>query len=91
MPISRAHTELTAVGELRRGVVQHDRAVDARQEALGGGGIGRDDGLGMRRTVTRDMSDRSIHAIDHPRRDHGVEILGPPVLLGGRPHPRIDG
>ena len=32
-----AHAELGAVGELRRGVVEHDRAVDAGQESLGRG------------------------------------------------------
>jgi hypothetical protein len=29
-----AHAELAAVGELRRGVVQHDGAVDLVEEAL---------------------------------------------------------
>ena len=32
-----AHAELAAVGELGRGVVQHDRAVEAGEEAIGGG------------------------------------------------------
>ena len=31
-----AHAELAAIGELRRGIVQHDRAVDAGEELLGG-------------------------------------------------------
>src|SRR5689334_10707703 len=35
-PDLRAEAELAAVGELRRGVVQHDRRVDLAQEPLGG-------------------------------------------------------
>src|SRR6187402_3159578 len=35
----RTHAELATVGELRRCVVQDDRAVDAREKALGGCGI----------------------------------------------------
>src|SRR5690606_13853180 len=43
------HAELAAVGELRRGVVDHDRAVELVQESLGSGCVGGDDRIGMRR------------------------------------------
>src|SRR6516225_4183993 len=43
-----SHTELATIGELRRGVVQHDRAVDALQKALGGRRILGHDRLGVR-------------------------------------------
>ena len=35
----RAETKLAAIGELGRRVPHHDRAVDAVEEALGGGGV----------------------------------------------------
>src|SRR6266850_7057245 len=38
-PDLRAEAELAAVGELRRGVVQHDRRIDFAEEFLGGLGI----------------------------------------------------
>src|ERR1700758_88485 len=44
----RAHAELTAVGELGGRVMQHDCAVDALQEALGGGAVLGDDRFGVR-------------------------------------------
>ncbi len=47
MPISAAHAKLTAVGELGRGVVQHDGAVDPRQKALGGVAAFHDDAIGV--------------------------------------------
>ena len=63
----RAHAELTAIGELGRGVVQHDRAVHAAQEPLGRPGIGRDDAVRVLRPVAFDMRDRRIHAVDDAR------------------------
>ncbi len=86
----RAHAELTAVGELGGGIVQHDGAVDPRQEAGGRGGIAGHDGFGVRRTVARDMRDGLIDTVDHAHRDDRIQILGVPVLFGRRAHPRID-
>src|SRR5882762_7659428 len=40
-----AEAELAAIGELRRGVVQHDRGIDLRQEFLRRGGVIGDDGV----------------------------------------------
>ena len=54
-----AHAELAAVGELGRGVEQHDRAVDLAQEALGGGLVLGDDRVGVVRAVALDMGDRA--------------------------------
>ena len=43
----RAKTEFAAVGELRRGVMQHDRGVDLIEELLRGVGVFGDDRVGM--------------------------------------------
>src|SRR3546814_6697691 len=56
----RTHAELAAVGELGRGVVQDDAAVDAREEALGNGRILGDDRLRVVRSVALDMSHGGI-------------------------------
>src|SRR6185295_5922908 len=45
----RAHAELSAVGELRGSVVQHDGAVHTLEESLRGGGVCGDDAVGVRR------------------------------------------
>ena len=46
-----AEAEFAAIGELRRGVVQHDGAVDLRQEPRGGGLVLRDDAVGVVRAI----------------------------------------
>src|SRR5262249_61762992 len=50
-----AHAEFTAIGELGRGVVQNDRAVDAGQEALGRGTILGNNAIGVRGPVSSNM------------------------------------
>ena len=65
MPISRAHAELAAIGELGRGVVQHDGGIDLGEEALDGRRVLGDDRLGVVRAVGRDMRDRLVDAVDH--------------------------
>ena len=87
----RAHAELAAVGELGRGVVQHDRRIDLVEKGLGAGRVGGDDGIGVPRTVGADMRDRLVQAVDLADRQDGVEILRPPVLLRGRADTRIEG
>src|SRR3954471_6737768 len=49
--------KLPAIGELGRGIVQHNSRVDLVQETLSGGRIVRDDGVGVVRTVGLDMFD----------------------------------
>ena len=46
-----AEAELAAVGELGRGVVQHDRGIDLFQEALRGRGVLGDDAVGVMRAI----------------------------------------
>ena len=58
-----AEAELAAVGELRRGVVQHDRRVDFAQELVGGLSVGGDDRVGVMRAVALDMGDGGIDVI----------------------------
>src|SRR5580704_1507216 len=60
-----AHAELGAVRKLRGRIVQHDGAVDLGEKLLGRGGILRDDAVGMLRTITRDVSDGCIEAVDY--------------------------
>src|SRR5262245_50667703 len=43
------HAEFAAVRELRGGVVQHDGAIYRVEEFLRGGGVRRDDAVGVRR------------------------------------------
>ena len=55
-----AEAEFAAIGELGRGIVQHDRGIDLFQEALGRGGVLGDDAIGVMRAVALDMLDRCI-------------------------------
>src|ERR1700748_2819666 len=52
----RAHAELATIGELGRGVPQHNGRVDAVHEDLGGSGIFSDYGIGGMRAVMLDMA-----------------------------------
>src|ERR1700730_13192955 len=79
----RAHPEFTAVGELRGRIVQHDGAVDPRENALGGFRVAGHDAVGVRRAILVNVSDGRVHSVDHPDRDDGVEILRVPILLAG--------
>src|SRR6266852_4589928 len=47
----RAEAEFAAVGELGRGVMQHDRRIDLVEELAGGACIFRHDRIGVMRTV----------------------------------------
>src|SRR6202030_10778 len=85
----RAHAELAAVGELGGGVMQHDRAVDALQKALGGGAVFGHDRFGVRGAVARDVRNGRIHALDYTRGNDRVEVLGVPVVLARRAHARV--
>src|SRR6476646_8091673 len=85
-----AEAELATVGELRRGVVQHDRGVDLAEESLGRMIVFRHDRIGMMRAVMVNVGERLVEAVDHFRRDDGVFIFGVPILIGGGLHARID-
>ena len=76
-----AEAELAAVGELGRGVVQHDRRIDLAQEFLGRRLVLGDDRVGVVRAVALDVRDGGVDAVDHLDGDDGVEIFGRPVLL----------
>ena len=67
-----AEAEFAAVGELRRGVVQHDREVDPGEEFLRRRLVGGDDRIGMVGAVTVNMGDRLVDSVDHLRGDDGV-------------------
>src|SRR3546814_3836058 len=67
------------LGELRRGVVHDDRAVDFRQETLGGPRILGDDRVGVAARMRIDMRKRAGKAVDHGDRDDRVEIFAVPV------------
>src|SRR5437762_5974551 len=61
-----AHAELAAIGELGRGVVQHDGGIDLGEEALRRGAVLRHDRLGVARAVPADMGERAVDAVDQP-------------------------
>ena len=84
-----AEAELAAVGELRRGVVQHDRGIDLVEEFLRGGGVFGHDRIGVMRAVIVNMRDRLVEAIDDARRDDGVLVFGVPVFFGSRLYPAV--
>src|SRR5215213_1899153 len=82
----RAETELAAIGELRRCVVQHDRGIDLAKKFRGGLDILGHDRVGMMRTMIVDMRECVIETVDDPCRDDRVFILGVPILVGGGLH-----
>ena len=61
----RAHAEFAAIGKLGRGIVEQDRGVDLVEEAGHGGGVLRDDRLGMMRRIFVDMGDGAADTVDH--------------------------
>ena len=63
-----AEPELAAIGELRRGVVQHDRGIDLVEEFLRRRLVGGDDRVGVMGAVTLDVLDRRV--------DAGCEVRG---------------
>src|SRR3546814_4290812 len=69
MRISDWSSDVCSSDLLGRGVVQHNAAVDAREEALGNGRILGDDRLGVVRSVALDMSHGGIRSVDHPDRE----------------------
>ncbi len=77
----RPHAELGAVGELRRGVPQHDGGIERGEEALGSGAVLGHDALGVMRAVLLDVRDRFFDAIDGFHSDNGVEIFRRPVFF----------
>ncbi len=85
-----AEAELAPVGELGRGIVQHDRGIDLREKRFRSRLIGGDDRIGMVRAVTFDVRNGGIDAVHHLGGDDGVEILRRPVILAGCLHARID-
>src|SRR5579863_7682982 len=86
-----AKAELAAVGELRRGVVQHDRRIHLAQKFLRRLLVFGDDRIGVMRAVALDMRDRTIHTVDHTGGEEGVEIFGAPSGLAGGLDPAVDG
>src|SRR4029077_18380123 len=86
-----AEAELAAVGELRRGVVQHDRRIHFAQEFFRRGFVLGDDRIGVMRAIALDMGNRGIDAVDHAGGDDGVEIFGAPIGFARRLDPAVDG
>src|SRR5262245_30638988 len=50
-------TKFTAIGKLRRRIVQHDCRINFAQERFGGRGVVGDDCIGMMRSIAFDMRD----------------------------------
>src|SRR6478735_12073969 len=79
-----AEAELVAVVEARRGVPEHDGAVDAVEEFLRDGGVLRHDRVRVVRAMGLDVLDGGIDPVDDPHREDEVEEFGAVVRLGGR-------
>src|SRR3984957_2280950 len=80
----RAESELAAVGELRRSIVQHDCRIHFAQKLLRRLLVLGDDRVGVMRAITFDMRDGAVDAIDHAGGQDGVEIFGAPIWLARR-------
>ena len=76
--------EFAAIGKLGGGIVQHDGRIDTGQEPFGHGGSFGHDRIGVLAAVGGDMGDGAIDAGDFGNAGDGVEILGVPILRGGR-------
>src|SRR6201992_2153096 len=84
-----AEAEFTAIGELRRGVVQDDRRIDLVEELARDGVVVGHDRIGVVRTVIVDMRDRLRDAIHHLGGDDRILIFGVPIFIGRRFDPGI--
>ena len=60
-----AEAEFATIGELCRGIVQNNRRIDFRQEALGRRPILGHDRVGVMRAMPFDVLDRPIQPVDH--------------------------
>ena len=58
----RPEPELSAIGELGRGIVEHDRAVDLAEESLGRAAILGNDRVGVLRAMLANVADRPVEA-----------------------------
>ena len=74
--------EFSAIGELGRGIDQHDAAIDAVEENFRRGMIFGNDAIGVVRPVAVDMPDGIIHPVHHGDGNDPVEIFRGPVRLG---------
>ena len=90
MPISAPKPNSPPSANCGRGIMQHDRRIDLAQEFRRCGLVLGDDRVGVTRTVTLDMRDRRIDAVDHPGGDDGVKIFGVPIGFARRLHAAVD-
>jgi hypothetical protein len=79
-----AHAELSAIGELGRGIVDEDRGIDLVEETADRSGIFRQNRFGVVRRIFVDMADRTADTVDDSDGDDRVEIFSRPVFLGCR-------
>jgi hypothetical protein len=78
-----AHTELPTVGELGRGVVQHNSAVDVAQESLRCAIVISNDALSVPVSVCRNMLDCGVEPVNNMDGYDRIEVFGRPVLFAG--------
>ena len=83
------HAKLTTIGELGRGVMDSDGAIDAIEENLSCRRIIGDDGVGMFGAMPIDVIHRILDAIDLAYRNNGIEIFGIPIFFRSRYDPHI--
>src|SRR3954447_1868660 len=74
-----AEAELAAVGELRRRVPKHDRAIHAVEEIFCGGGLFRDNRFGVTGAKLSDVPDRVVDVLHRLHREHRGQIFRAPV------------
>ena len=80
----RPETEFSAIAEARRGIPEHGRGIDGREELPRRLLVRRNDAVGVVRTVILDVLDGIFQRVDHPDTQDQIEIFGRPILLRGR-------
>src|SRR3546814_4273989 len=69
------------LGELGRGIMHDDRAVDLGEEAVCGGGVLGDDRVGMAARMGVDMRERARDPVDRGDRDDRVRRMAPMAMM----------
>ena len=78
----RAHAELSAIGELGRCVVHHDRGIDGIHELFRSRGVFGDDRIRVMRAVGIDVINCTFQPVDLTDGQYRFQIFGAPVFFG---------
>ena len=79
----RTHSKFTPIGELGRGIVHQDRAVDPFKKLVTHGHIFAHHAFCMRRAIGLDMFNRRVHICNGLGGNNAVQIFLAPILIRG--------